>query len=67
MAKNNYKIRVLHYDCYKLASDTLSNLSYSDALDRFLFYAHAALELGLGIRCVNIMLGNKSIKMFQNH
>lgn len=61
-----YKVSVLTDG---LLSTRLQNecSSYSDAVEKFLFYVHLALEDGLSVRCVNIIKGRKSIKMFVNH
>lgn len=62
----NYKVRVL-LDSVHTREIIIENLSYSDAVDRFLFYVHSCLEFNLKIRCVNIILANKTIKLFTNH
>lgn len=41
--------------------------SYSDAVEKFLFYVHLSLENGFSVRCVNLIKGKKTIKLFQNH
>lgn len=64
MRGKNYKIRVLSESFVETIH---SKLSYAEAVDRFLFYVHLALEDGLHVRCVNIILGNKSIRTFINH
>lgn len=45
----------------------LRDLSFDEAVDRFIFYVRCACELGCSIRCVNLFKGKKSVKMFQNH
>lgn len=61
-----YKVRIMLDDVAK-SSIVLERLTYADAVERFVFYVRCALELGVHIRCVNIIHRNHSIKMFQNH
>lgn len=63
----NYKVRVLMDGKYKIVEHLESVNDYSEAVDRFLFYVHLALEDGLSVRCVNILKGRISVKYFQNH
>ena len=62
-----YKVRVLMDSKYKLVEHVESVKDYAEAVDRFLFYVHLALEDGLSLRCVNILKGRISVKYFQNH
>lgn len=62
-----YKVRVLMDFKYKLSERIEDVKDYSEAVERFLFYVHLALEDGLSVRCVNILKGRLSIKFFQNH
>lgn len=60
-----YKVRYVSRD-FKVDHSVVCS-SYDEAVDRFLFYVRCALELNVDIRCVNIIQGKKSIKLFQNH
>lgn len=60
-----YKVRVL--DNLKLDEHIYNVDSYDEAVERFLFFVHLALENRLSVRCVNIIRGKKVIKLFQNH
>lgn len=64
MNHQKFKVRVVDDNCNVTL---IENLSWSDAIDRFLFYVHCALELGVHLRCVNIIIGKKTIRMFSNH
>lgn len=59
-----YKVRYLSDDC-KIEHVEYCK-SYLEALERFLFFVHCACELGVHIRCVNIILRNKTIQFYQN-
>lgn len=61
-----YRVRVLVGGRHSY-EHIIENLSWSDALDRFLFYVRMNLEMDLSFRCVNIFLGKKCIKMFVSH
>lgn len=61
-----YKVRVLLDDLRKTEKFELCT-TYNDAVERFLFYVHLALEYNCSIRCVNIVYRKKSIRLFQNH
>lgn len=58
-----YKVRVLHDD---LKETVHEGLDYHDAVDKFLFYVSAILVFNLNVRCVIIMNGKGSIRMFEN-
>ena len=60
-----YKVRFVSKD-FKI-EHVESCKSYDEAVDRFIYYVRCALELNVNIRCVNIINGKKSIKLFQNH
>lgn len=62
--RTKYKVRVLHDD---FKETVLEGLDWPTAVDRFVFYVRAALELNVSIRCVNIMNGKGSIRMYSNH
>lgn len=62
--RTKYMVRVLHDD---FKETILEGLDWSTAVDRFIFYVRAALELNVSVRCVNIMNGKGTIKMFKNH
>lgn len=49
-----YKVSVLTDGVFitRLQSDCSS---YSDAVEKFLFYVHLSLENGLSVRCVNLI------------
>lgn len=61
-----YKVRVLLDDLRNTEKVEMCT-SYNDAVDRFLFYVHLALEFNCYVRCVNIIHSKKSIRLFQNH
>lgn len=61
--KSSYRVRVL-IGGYHNDEIILENLSWSQAVDRFLFYVRLNLEMDLSFRCVNIFLGKKCIKMY---
>lgn len=45
-----------------------SGLTYSAAIKKFRFYVDAVLEFSMdNVRAVNILSGNKCLKLFQNH
>lgn len=63
----NYKVRVLLGAPY-FKEEVFENLSYQDAVEKFKFYVSVCLEFSeFSVRCVNIIKGKKSIKLFQNH
>lgn len=62
--RTKYKVRVLHDD---FKETIIEGLDWSTAVDRFIFYVRAALELNVSVRCVNLMNGKGTIKLFQNH
>lgn len=61
--RTKYKVRVLHDDFKETVHD---GLDYHSAVEKFMFYVSAVLEFNLNVRCVNIMNGKGTIKMFQN-
>ena len=62
-----YSVRVVSSGRYSVEKK-IENLSWSEAVDRFLFYVHLALELDVSVRCCNIIKGKKKVvKTFINH
>lgn len=61
-----YKVSVLTDGLLSTRLTTVCR-SYSDAVEKFLFYVHLSLENGLSVRCLYLIKGKKTIKFFQNH
>lgn len=63
--RTNYKVRVL-FDDFK--EKIVDGLTYQEALDKFRFYIDCVLQFSMNdVRCVNLMNGKGTIKMFENH
>lgn len=63
---NKFRVRVL-FDSVKHSEYYDYDLTYDEAVSKFVYYVRACLECNLNIRCVNIFSGRKCIKLFCNH
>lgn len=59
-----YKVRVL-FDDFGEIIDVFPD--FISAKEKFLFYINCSVEFNSNVRCINLMNGKGSIKMFKNH